>query len=123
MDSIPAGWEDVAIFLYDGLGRLYGLGRGQAAQLALGQFELEARRWPEAARLYARARAMGDTVPGAVYGQMVSLGAEGRTREAFQLAESLASRWPDHPLAYSSDRPSARTPDRPTVRPSDRPIV
>jgi hypothetical protein len=99
VDTIPSGWADVEVFLYEPDGSARHLGRGSQAEAALGYFTMRTEQWALAERLFLRSLALGDTLPDAVFGLGITRVMQGRGNEARALAEEGLRRWPDDPRA------------------------
>jgi hypothetical protein len=95
--TIPADAGDAECFLFDQRGHLRRWGRGQSALMRQAEMQLAAGGWAEAESSFRRARALGDTLPGAAYGIMVSLSEREQFGAADALADTFVRRWPDDP--------------------------
>jgi hypothetical protein len=96
-ESVPAAWEDAALFFYDDDGALTPLGRGLEAQQKLVALMVRVERWDLAVPAFRRIVALGDTSAAAAYGLLVSLARIGRDGDAERLAATFIRRWPDDP--------------------------
>ena len=63
------------------------------------EVEMAERQWEAADSSFLRVRALGDTLPGALQGQITALVAAGRGPEALRVAMELRRRWPGDSLA------------------------
>jgi hypothetical protein len=94
--TIPPGWEDAECFHFEQRGWLERWGRGQRALLRQGDVQLAAHQWPAAESTFRRVRALGDTLPAALRGEILALAGEGRWDDARARAAEFARRWPGH---------------------------
>jgi hypothetical protein len=62
--------------------------------------QLKAHRWAAAESTFERVRALGDTLPAALHGQITALVQSGRAEAAAPIARELRSRWPDEGRAF-----------------------
>jgi hypothetical protein len=92
--AIPPAWERVECFLYEQRGWLRRWGRGQQALMRQAELQAASGQWAAAESSFARVRAIADTVPAALCGQVVALGRLGRSGESKSLAEAFVRRWP-----------------------------
>lgn len=99
VDTIPSGWEDVEVFLYQPDGSARHLGHGSQAEAGLGYFTLRTEQWALAGRMFLRSLALGDTLPDAVFGLAVTRVMQGREDEAQVFAGVGLRRWPNDPRA------------------------
>lgn len=95
--TIPSGWEDTEWFYFEQRGWLERWGRGQDALMHQAQVQMASRRWAEAESTFLRVRALGDTLPSALEGQLTALFQQGKALEAGRVEGELARRWPRHP--------------------------
>jgi hypothetical protein len=93
-NTIPRGLEDAECFYYEQRGWLERLGHGQQALMRQGEIQMAAQSWAAADSTLSRVRALGDTLPEALCGQVTCLAAMGRTAEARPVAEEYLRRWP-----------------------------
>jgi hypothetical protein len=98
-NTIPPDWEDAECFRFEQRGWLEPWGRGQRALMRQAAVQLAAREWSAAESTFRRVRALGDTLPGAVQGQIIALAGGGRSSDARSVASEFVRRWPDRPLA------------------------
>lgn len=96
--TIPPDWEDAECFRFEQRGWLEPWGRGQRALMRQAAIQLAAREWSAAECTFRRVRALGDTLPGAVQGQIVALAGDGRWGDARSIAAEFVRRWPGRPL-------------------------
>jgi hypothetical protein len=97
--AIPREWEDATTLLYQDEGTLRRLGRGGQAQSELGYFTLRTHQWKLADEMFQRSRALGDTLPDATYGLIVTSDFLGRPRDSERYAAEFLRRWPGDPRA------------------------
>lgn len=100
--TIPAALEGARAFLYQDEGTLRDLGRGAAALAALGEVCVRLRQFERADSLYTRSIALGDTLPDAAFGLIVTRDFTGRPDESRRWAETFVRRWPDDPRAAAA---------------------
>ena len=98
-DTIPPGWADVEVFLYQPDGSARHLGHGSRAEAGLGYFTLRTEQWALAERMFLRSLALGDTLPDAVFGLAITRVMQGREDDARVFAEAGLRRWPRDPRA------------------------
>ena len=99
VDTIPPGWADVEVFLYQPDGSARHLGRGSRAEAGLGYFTMRTEQWALAERMFLRSLALGDTLPDAIFGLGITRVMQGREDEARAYAEEGRRRWPHDPRA------------------------
>ncbi len=104
---IPADWEDVECFRFEQRGWLERWGSGPQALMRQAEILMTAGRWSAAESTFIRVRAINDTVPGALSGQMRALVAQGRRAAADSLARAGARRRP------AARDPASSRPDAP----------
>jgi hypothetical protein len=92
--GIPAGSEDAECFYFEQRGWLDYWGRGQRALLRQASIQADGHRWAAAESTFARVRALGDTLPAALRGQLAALAQTGRAGDARRVAEEYLRRWP-----------------------------
>ena len=117
--SIPREWEDARTFLYQDEGTLRDLGRGSRALAELGYFTLQLEQWKDAEAMFLRSQALGDTLPDAVFGMIVTSYFLGREDESRRHAEEFLRRWPSDPRAPGVAAGLRGEP--PPARPAPRP--
>ncbi len=93
-NTIPPGLEGAECFYYEQRGWLERLGHGQRALMRQAEIQMAARSWAAAESTYRRVRAIGDTLPAALRGQITALINSGRETEARPIAEEYHRRWP-----------------------------
>jgi hypothetical protein len=96
---LPPAWEDSESFYFEQRGWLEPWGHGQRALLRQAETQAAAADWAGARESYGRARALGDSIPAALLGEIVALDRLGRDAEARGVAQQFVSRWPDDPRA------------------------
>lgn len=97
--AIPPEWEDAEAFLYHADGTLRPLGRRGRAQAEIGYFALRLRQFEKADSLFVRALALGDTVPDAVFGLVITRDALKHPEASQAWAAEFLRRWPEEPRA------------------------
>jgi hypothetical protein len=104
VDTLPRGWEDVEVFLYDPDGRSRHLGHGGQALSALGDFARQTGQLALAERMLGRSLALGDTTAEAIFGLGYIGSALGRPDQARAFAQEFVRRWPHDPRARGLER-------------------
>jgi hypothetical protein len=99
VNTIPPDDEEAECFYFEQRGWLVHWGHGQQALLHQAAVEMAARSWTAAESTYRRVRALGDTLPSALEGQVTALVEMGRAPEARPIAQQLLRRWPASPQA------------------------
>jgi Dolichyl-phosphate-mannose-protein mannosyltransferase len=107
-DSLPPDWEDAETFLFQDEGTMRSLGRGGRAQAALGTFTISTANWPRAHRMLMRALALGDTVPDALYGLVITSEFTGDLQASRHWAREFLARYPGDSRAPLLARELAR---------------
>ena len=97
--AIPPEWENAEVFLYHSDGTLRPLGRRGHAQSEIGYFLLRLRQFEKADSLFHRALALGDTVPDAVFGLVITRDALKHPDQSRAWAAEFLRRWPREPRA------------------------
>jgi hypothetical protein len=99
VNTIPPDDEDAECFYFEQRGWLAHWGRGQRALMRQAGVQMAAQSWAAAESTFRRVRALGDTLPSALEGQVTALIEAGRAPEARPIAEDLLRRWPGTPQA------------------------
>jgi hypothetical protein len=97
VDTVPPGWADVEVLLYQPDGSARYLGHGSRAEAELGYFTMRTEQWGLAGRMFLRSLALGDTLPDAIFGLAITRAMQGREDEARMYAEEGLRRWPHDP--------------------------
>jgi Dolichyl-phosphate-mannose-protein mannosyltransferase len=93
--TIPPAWEHGQLFLYGNDGALRALGSGSAALAEVGYLALRYHEFARADSLLERSLALGDTLPAAVFGLVVTREQLGRRAESRGYGALFLRRWPD----------------------------
>jgi hypothetical protein len=115
-DTLPAEWEDAEVFLFQDEGTMRAIGRGGRAQAELGTFTISTENWPRAHRMFMRALALGDTVPDALYGLIITSELTGDPRASRRWAREFLARYLDDSRAPLVARELARAESLGVVR-------
>ncbi|HET7225631.1 MAG TPA: hypothetical protein VFK69_07920, partial [Candidatus Eisenbacteria bacterium] len=98
-DSLPPAWESAEVYQFDNDGTLRDQGRGARALANLGYFALRQQRLEQADAMFRRSRALGDTLPDATFGLIITNSARKDDRAARAVAAEFLRRWPNDPRA------------------------
>ena len=87
--------EDANVFVYWDEGNLRPIGRGGHALAELGYYTLRFRDFPKAEAMFLRSRALGDTLPDATFGLIITSDFLGRPADVDRYCKEFLRRWPD----------------------------
>jgi hypothetical protein len=98
-DSLPRDWEDAEVFLYQDEGTVRHVGKGAQALAELGYFLLKARDWPRCEAMFLRSLALGEPLPDATFGLIITRDFLGDPAGSAIYAREFLRRWPSDPRA------------------------